>query len=296
MHKLPAPELPVWIDREVPYERYRVEVEDGLAMHVMETGKGRPVVMFHGNPTWGFLYRKVVADLAGEPLRLIMPDLVGLGFSDRARSPEEYTLENYSRWTASLLEQLKLEDVIAVVQDWGGPIGMHALSRHQGMMTGAVVLNTLLTPPKPGFRPTSFHRIFSTRLGDIASRYIGLPQRALRFVQGDRSSISGAVSRAYTYPLKREFGNEAVAALVRMVPDKMDHPSVPLLEEVATFAGGFSGPAAIVWGRSDPILGRVLGRAQRLFRQASTTDTDAGHFLQEEVPRQVADAIRSVAG
>jgi len=295
VQRLPAPALPDWLGEMVPFQRYRVEVGDGLAMHVMETGVGRPVVMLHGNPTWGFLYRRVAAELASEPYRLIMPDLMGLGFSDRAGRPEDYTLANYSGWTSSLLDRLSLEEAVFVGQDWGGPIGMHAASRNAGMMTGAVVLNTMLTPPKPGFRPTTFHRLFSTRLGDVASRYLGLPQRALRFAQGDRSSITGLVSRGYSYPLSRQRGNEAVGALVRMVPDSTDHPSVALLGEVADFVGAFTGPAAIVWGRADPVLGRVLGRAQRLLPQATTVETDAGHFLQEEVPAQIADAVRKAA-
>ena len=78
MEKLPAPDLPPWIAKEVPFTRYRVAVGDGLNMHVMETGRGRPVLMVHGNPTWGFLYRHVASTLADEPLRLIMPDLIGL--------------------------------------------------------------------------------------------------------------------------------------------------------------------------------------------------------------------------
>lgn len=280
----------------VPFDRYRVEIKPGLAVHVMEQGEGRPVVLFHGNPTWGFLYRKVAAELRGEPFRLIMPDLVGLGFSDRPSSVSAHTFENHSNWMTALLSQLDLADVIAVVQDWGGPIGLHALSRHPGVMTGAVVMNTLIEPPRPGFKPTRFHRLFSTRAGDFLSRYLGLPQRALAFAQGDRKSISGEVARAYAYPLQRSRGNEAVAALVRMVADDMDHPTVALQQEVAGFMAGFGGPTALVWGTEDPVLGRLLRRHERLLPEARVTTTGAGHFLQEEVPAEIAQAIRYVSG
>ena len=296
METYPAPELPEWIASRVPFNRYRVEVEPGIMVHVMEQGSGRPVVMFHGNPTWGFLYRKVAAELAGDPLRLLMPDLVGLGFSDRPPSSQQHTLENHSRWMSSLLRQLRLEGVVAVVQDWGGPIGIHALSQDPEIMTGVVVMNTSLTPPKPGFKPTAFHRMFGTQLGAFATRYLGLPQRALGLVQGDRKSISGPVSKAYTYPLDRKRGNDAVFALVRMVPDSMEHPSVRLLEEVADFMRSFEGAAAIVWGDRDPVLGRLRRRHERLLPHAIVTTTEAGHFLQEEVPGEIAEAIREVAG
>lgn len=280
----------------VPFDRYRVEVEAGLAMHVMEQGEGRPVVLFHGNPTWGFLYRKVASELAGEPFRLIMPDLVGLGFSDRPTVGGQHTFENHSRWMAALIDQLGLADAIAVVQDWGGPIGLHALSRNPGVMTGLVVMNTLIEPPKPGFRPSLFHRFFSSRFGELLSRHAGLPQKALGFAQGDRKSISGDVSRAYAYPLERSRGNEAVAALVRMVADDMEHPTVALQAEVRDYVASFAGKSALVWGTKDPVLGRLLGRHERLLPEARVTATSAGHFLQEEVPTEIADAIRYVGG
>jgi len=277
----------------VPFDRYLVEVDDGLRMHVMELGQGRPVLAFHGNPTWGFLYRKVAAELAGEPLRLIMLDLIGLGFSDRPRT-EDHTLRNHSRWMASLIGQLELEDVVAVVQDWGGPIGMHALAQHPGLMTATVVLNTGITTPRPGFKPTTFHRVFSSRVGGATATNLGLVQAGIRFFQGDRKSISGDVARAYRYPLQRKFGNDAPVALVRMVPDTMDHPTVGPMGEVQAFVEAFDGPAAIVWGDRDPVLGRLKNRTSRLLPQAQVTSTDAGHFVQEEVPAEIAAAIRSV--
>lgn len=290
-----APDLPDWLDSQLPFDRYLLDVGDGLRMHVMEQGEGKPIVLFHGNPTWGYLYRKVAAELAGEPYRLIMPDTVGLGFSDRASRRSQYNLANHVRWMGSLVGSLHLEDAVAVVQDWGGPIGLHAMSQHRGLMSGMVVMNTSLSAPKPGFKPTLFHRVFSTPLGDFLSKYLGLPQRALGLAQGDRSSMSGIVRKSYTYPLRGKDDHQAVIELVRMVPDSMDHPSVPILETVGDFATSFEGPTAIVWGDRDPVLGRLRRRVSRQLPNASVTATDAGHFLQEEVPGEIAEAIRSVA-
>lgn len=267
-----------------------------MAMHVMEQGEGRPVVLFHGNPTWGFLYRKVAAELRGEPYRLIMPDLIGLGFSDRPADVGDHSFENHSKWMTALLAQLDLTDAIAVVQDWGGPIGLHALSQNPGVMTGLVVMNTLIEPPKPGFRPSLFHRFFSSRVGELLSRYAGLPQKALGFAQGKRKSISGDVARAYAYPLARARGNDAVVALVRMVANDMDHPTVALQREVRDYVERFSGRSALVWGTKDPVLGRLLRRHERLLPHARVTTTSGGHFLQEEVPVEIAEAIRYVSG
>ena len=273
-----------------------VEVDDGLRVHVMEQGEGRPVVLFHGNPTWGYMYRKVAAELKDDPFRLVMPDLIGLGFSDRPPGASHHTLAYHSRWMVSLLGQLDLEDAITVVQDWGGPIGLHALAQRPGLMTGLVVLNTTIGPPKPGFQPTAFHRLFGGPLGLLLSKGLGYPQRSLKFAQGDKNSISGIVQKSYKYPLQPYRHNDAPLALVRMVPDTMEHPSVLPLREAGDFAEAFNGPTAIVWGDSDPVLGKLRRRVTRQLPSAEGTTTDAGHCLPEEVPEEIADAIRVVGG
>src|SRR5678815_1418226 len=117
MDRLPAPRLPTWLDRQLSFERYRVDV-GGFAMHVMETGKGLPVLMLHGNPTWGYLYRKVAASLAGDAVRLVIPDLIGLGLSDKPRDPAMHTLENHAKWLGALIERLDLDRLVFVGQDW----------------------------------------------------------------------------------------------------------------------------------------------------------------------------------
>lgn len=294
--RLRAPELPDWIEDQLPFLRYAVDIGDDLKVHVMEQGEGRPVVLFHGNPTWGYLYRRVAAQLAGDPFRLIMPDLVGLGFSDRPASASDHTLPNHSSWMASLLDQLRLDDAVAVVQDWGGPIGLHAMSRLPGLMTGLVVLNTTIGAPRPGFKPTAFHRLFGGPLGGVLCKGLGYPQRNLSFAQGDKKSISGIVQRSYSYPLKPYRRNDAPLALIRMVPDTMEHPTVDPLIEAGDFAEFFDGPIAIVWGDNDPILGRLRRRVSRQLPSATVEVTEAGHFLQEEVPGAIATAIRDVAG
>ena len=267
-----------------------VEVEDGLKMHVMEQGEGRPVLLFHGSPTWGYLYRKVAAELTGEPLRLIMPDLVGLGFSDRPPSADDHTLRNHSRWMASLLGRLAVEDAVVVVQDWGGPVGLHSVMQHPDLMSGLVVMNTSIDAPKEGFKGTRFHRVIGGPFGGMIPWY-----RYLSFAQGDKASIRGIVQKSYSYPLTRARGNDAPRALVLMVPDDMDHPSVEPLREVGEFARSFEGPSAIVWGDQDAVLGRLRRRIERMLPQATVTATEAGPFLQEEVPVEIAAAIKDVA-
>jgi cis-3-alkyl-4-acyloxetan-2-one decarboxylase len=291
------PPIPGWIVRQLPPDGTRRFFDvGGPRMHVMEWGSGRPVLLQHGNPTWGFLYRKVVTALAGKHLRLVVPDLVGLGFSDKP-GPAAHTLDNHARWLGTLLDQMELEGVLLVAHDWGGPIGLCALADHPDRLTGLVVLNTVVSPPRPGFRPPAFHRLARLPLvSTLLFRGLGFPQRALHRVQGDPASIRGEVARAYRFPLDGLARNAAPLALARMVPDSMTHPSIEPLRRCQELVEGFAGSAAIVWGDRDPVLGRVRTWIEKLLPKARVTRTSAGHFLQEEVPDEIASAIRFVAG
>ncbi|MEM9728647.1 MAG: alpha/beta fold hydrolase [Myxococcota bacterium] len=295
MEHLEAPDLPKWIASKVPFTRYCVSVGDRLHMHVMETGRGRPVLMVHGNPTWGFLYRKVAMSLQGQGLRVIMPDLIGFGLSDKPRDFDAHSIVNHSRWLGSLIDQLDLHDTILVVQDWGGAIGTHPFVSRPDRLGGMVVLNTVLDAPPANFKATPFHRFSHLPvLSDIAFRALPLPQAALHLAQGDKSSIRGDVARAYRYPFRHIRDRVAPLATARMAVDRMGHPSIPALNECAAFVRQFDGPKAMVWGRRDPILARALKRTKSLLGDPPVTETEAGHFLQEEVPDEIAAAVRDV--
>jgi pimeloyl-ACP methyl ester carboxylesterase len=308
MAKLPAPEMPGWLARELPFERYRLELGSNAPSgqrlgrthqtHVMEAGDpaGKPVLMLHGNPTWGFLWRKVAGLLADSGLRLVMPDLLGLGFSEKPRDPCFHQLDYHAQLIAHLLDRLELSDLVFVGQDWGGPIGLRALAEQPARLRGLVLLNTVVGPPRPGFRPTAFHRFARLPvLSELAFRGLGFPQTALWSVQGDKRSIRGTVARAYRYPLRKWRDNVAPLALARMVPDDLEHPSVAALRRCQALIEQFRGPTEIVWGDRDPVLGRVRTHVERLLPHARVTRTEAGHFLQEEVPEPIAQAIRRVS-
>jgi len=224
-----------------------------------------------------------------------MPGLVGLGFSDHPRDPETHTLDHHIDWMGRLVDALELDDVTLVVQDWGGAIGVGAFMDRPDRLTGLVALNTVLSEPKPGFTPTWFHR-FSRMpvISGLAFRLAGHPQVRLAMAQGDKSSITGDVSWAYRYPLRSRTGNQAPLAMAGMVPDSMTHLTVESLRRVGAFARSYGRPAAIVWGDRDPVLGRARNHIVSLLPQAEVTRTQAGHLLQEEVPDEIAAAVRSV--
>lgn len=290
----PAPELPASLASQLDgFKRYRVDT-GAWRMHVMELGQGPAVLMLHGNPTWGYLYRDIARALAGE-CRVILPDLVGFGLSDKPHQRCVHTIENHSAWLEAVVDALELTDFVFVGQDWGGPIGMHLLSRRPGLARGIVLMNTVVGPPKPGFKATPFHRFARLPIiSDLAFRGFNFPIPVLHRVQGNPASIRGDVAKAYAWPFHNLRDRKGPLALARMVPDSDDHPSVPALRQTQAFAESYRGPVGLVWGTRDPILGRLLPRMQRTFPHARSWETTAGHFLQEEEQQVIADAVRWV--
>jgi pimeloyl-ACP methyl ester carboxylesterase len=295
----PAPPLPSFLAAALPFARgaYRLEAgaDAGRRLHFIDQGPrdGRPVLMIHGNPTWSFLWRKVIAALP--ELRCVAPDLLGLGLSDKPRRVAEHSVDRHCDAVAELVSALDLTGAVLVVQDWGGPIGAGVGARLPERIAGAVVANTsVLLPDRP--KGTAFHR-FARRplVSDFAFRVLGFPLGSLHRIQGDPASMRGKVARAYRWPLRRLRDRVAPLALARMVPDRPDHPSVPAILRGEAWARSFGGPVALVWGTRDPILGRALKWHEEAFPEAPVTRTDAGHFLQEEVPEELAAAVRWVA-
>src|SRR5689334_376060 len=137
---------------------------DGETMHVMDWGPadGRTVVLVHGNPTWGFLWRKVVAAIrvrpGGDKLRLVAPDLIGLGLSSKPCG-EAHTLERHGAWLGAVIDKVASGPLVLVAQDWGGPIGLLAMKSRRARLRGLVLGNTAVSPPAAKFKPTLFHRL-----------------------------------------------------------------------------------------------------------------------------------------
>lgn len=286
--------LPDFVRREYPFHTREVPTAFGR-LHVVDEGAGRPVLFVHGNPTWSFLWRKVLRALGDAGLRLVAPDLLGLGLSDKPRRVGWHQLERHGAALLELVERLELSDVVLVAQDWGGPVGCWMAAHAGGRVTGLVLLNTSVLVPRH-FRATAFHRFARVPLvSDVAFRLLGFPLPVLGRVQADAKSISGDVARAYRWPLRHLGDRAAPLALARMVPSHAQHPSVGPLREVDAWVRAFDGPAELVWGVRDPVLGRALGRHREALPHARVTEVEAGHFLQEEVPGEIAEAVRRVA-
>ncbi|MDZ7826464.1 MAG: alpha/beta fold hydrolase [Gammaproteobacteria bacterium] len=276
------------------YKSYFIEVERGIKLHVLEVGSGYPVYMQHGNPTNALLYRRVVELLPTDQVRLIMPTMVGLGFSSKVPAGE-HTLENHMRWMNAALQQLDLDALIYVGQDWGGPVGMGALSQSPGLVQGVVALNTGFTAPTEPMDLSRAHALAKTPVvGEILLEQVVSIFDRLQETQGDPTSMPEQVRALYGRPVLESGNRKAPLALMRMVPDGPDHPSAEQMRTIEAYVNTLDVPAEIVWGRSDPIFGRALPVMQGFFPRAPVTETEAGHFLQEEVPEEIAAAITRV--
>ena len=252
------------------YKSYFIEVEPGIKVHMLEVGEGYPLFMQHGNPTSGFLYRKVVEHLPLDRVRVIMPTLVGLGFSSKV-PVSMHTAANHNRWINAALQQLGLKQVIYVGQDWGGPIGIGALALSPGMVKGIVIMNTAIRVTEVKTSLSKIHR----------------PQH-------DPASMPQPVKDLYARPVRESGNHKAPLAMMRMVPDGPDHPSTPVMRALVPFVRGLDVPVEIVWGVNDPILGGAVPAMLENFPNARVTETPAGHFLQEEVPEVIAEAVLRV--
>jgi haloalkane dehalogenase len=270
-------------------------VDGEHTIHFIDEGDGPPVVLQHGNPMWCYLWRKVIRILAREKLRVIVPDLVGFGLSSKPRDLAIHTLDFHAQRLSALVRALELDDVTIAGQDWGGPVVGVMAARNRERIRGAVFANTAIRVPRRQPRRTPFHRFSRVPLvSDLFFRVFNFPIPFLGLAQGDRSSIGRAERRAYRWPLRRFRDRTAPLALARLVPSSLDSPTIETLREIEAWAQCWSGPVRLVWGMRDPILSRALWSAKKVFPDAEAVETDAGHFLQEEVPKELAAAILGV--
>ncbi len=272
---------------DFPWEaRYR-EV-DGLRLAHLDEGSGEPVVLFHGEPTWSFLWRKVMGPLLEAGHRCVAPDLPGFGRSDKPTDLAWYTYDRHVELMAGLLEELDLREATAVVHDWGGPIGLRLAAEHPDRIARIVVLDTGLFTGRQRMSDAWFaFRDFVDKTEDLP---VGmLVRRACHADPGDE------VAAAYDAPFPEPAAKAGARAFPLMIPLSPEDPGAEAGQRTLETLTGDERPMLFLWADSDPVLSPETGRAltQRLGRDDPEPIPDASHFLQEDqgdlIGRRIAD-------
>jgi haloalkane dehalogenase len=288
---MPEFSRPFEVDQaEYPFEDRWFAFRDGY-VHYLDEGVGAPVLLLHGNPTWSYLYRDVIKSLRGE-CRLIAPDLPGFGMS-RAPAQYAFTPQEHAGVVAELVRKLALTDLVLVVQDWGGPIGMSYAVDHRDSLRGVVVMNTWAWPA------TIPQWLFSLVMGGWPLGY-WLQTRRNYFANSvlpggicHTERVTAGFRKAYTDPFPTVESRIPTWVFPRQI-----RKARPWLAEIESKLPALADlPAQIVWGRHDDpgFPAKEMAKWQRhLQRHETETLDDAGHSVQEDRPDRVVAAIRRV--
>ncbi len=280
-----------------PYKPHYVEV-DGLRMHYVDEGSGEVVLCLHGEPTWSYLYRKMIPGLA-EKHRVVAPDFIGFGRSDKFSRVDEYTYKMHRDSLAGFINSLDLEDITVVVQDWGGLVGLRVVSLMPERFARLVIMNTGL-PTGKGPLPEAFvhWRNYVESAPDLP---IGkIMKSAFHGLDAENPIGKGAdmpdeVVAAYEAPFPAPEYKAGARAWPLMVPAKSEDEAAPELKAAQEFLPSWNKPALVMFSDKDPITrgGDLYFRhfIPTAKEQPEITIKDAGHFLQEEKGEEIAGHI-----
>lgn len=276
-----------------PFAPHYVEVADGgggqLRVHYLDEGDGPIVLLMHGEPSWSFLYRKMIPVLVDAGLRCIAPDLVGFGRSDKLVERAAYTYAGHVEWMrAALFGALDLTDVTLVGQDWGGLIGLRLVGQHPDRFARVVAANTFL--------PTG-----DTPAGDAFLAWQRFSQEAPDFRVGSivnggcATDLSENVVAAYDAPFPDDRYKAGARQFPLLVPTRPDDPASAANRAAWDVLRKFERPFLTAFSDQDPITrggDRVFQREVRGCEgQPHTTIQGARHFLQEDEGEELARVI-----
>jgi haloalkane dehalogenase len=272
-----------------PFEPHYVEV-GGLRIHYVDEGPpdADPVLLLHGEPSWSYLYRKMVPVLTAAGHRVVAPDLVGFGRSDKPAQRDDYTYQRHVDWTMGFLEALDLRRITLFGHDWGGLIGLRLAAEHEERFARIVAANTMLPT---GDRPP----------GEAFLRWQHFSQTSPAFdigrvVQGATvTELLPEVVAAYDAPFPDDSYKAGARQFPALVPTAPDDPAAPANRKAWEVLRRWQKPFLTAFSDSDP----VTRGGDRFFQrevpgaqgQAHTTIVGAGHFLQEDKGEELAAVV-----
>ena len=270
---------------DFPFESSYREV-DGLRLAHLDEGEGSPVVFFHGEPTWSFLWRKVIPPVRDAGFRCIAPDYAGFGRSDKPTDLDWYSYDRHVELMARLLEQLDVRGATAVVHDWGGMIGLRLAVEHPERFSRLVIMDT---GPATGRQRMSEAWV---KFRDFVQRTEDLPVGFL--VRGGCASDPGdEVIAAYEAPYPNPESKAGARAFPLLVPTEPDAPGAAAGRRVADALRTDDRPTLLLWADSDRAIPFSVGErlAERLNYPAPRPIENAGHFLQEDAGEEIGRIV-----
>lgn len=282
-----------------PHPAKWFDTSDGRLHYVDEGPRdGRPVVMVHGNPTWGYLYRNFIPPLVEAGYRCIVPDHLGFGRSDKPDEPALYQVPKHAKRLEALLDSLDLRDATLVCQDWGGPIGFHWATRHPERIGALCVLNTIAHRPVGKVKlPIPLHLFRAPLIGELMVKGGHMFVRGFLFKAGilHQDRITPTMRAAYLAPHPTYASRTAILVFLREIP--ADETG-----RVADFIGQVGDklpllrnkPTMIAWAMKDvAFLPEYLDEIRlRDFPDADVLGLpDAGHYLQEDAHERIVPRL-----
>jgi haloalkane dehalogenase len=264
---------------------------DGLRMHFVDQGSGDPILLLHGEPTWSYLYRKMILPLAVAN-RVLAPDYVGFGRSDKPTDIGWYSYDRHIDSIVQFIEHLDLRDITLVVQDWGGPIGLRVAVEHPDRFARLVILNTGVMRPGPNWPTPSFlqWRDFAERNPDLP---VGFIIQASTVTELPPEIVAG-----YEAPWPNAESKAGVAAFPLLVPLTETDPGAPEMIRTGDALLEWSKPVLVAFSDSDPIFPQSAGErmADRIPGATFHPIAGASHFLQEDKGEEIASVIADFLG
>ena len=276
------------------YQPRYLQVDDyeggELRIHYLDQGPAdaEPVLLLHGEPSWSFLYRKMIPILLQAGLRVIAPDLVGFGRSDKPSKRSDYTYQRHVGWMQSVLDQLKLDNITLVCQDWGGLIGLRLLAENPDRFARAVAANTML--------PTGDQDLGQSFL-DWRKFSQEVPEFPVASIIGSATTteLSAEVMRGYDAPYPDESYKEGARQFPLLVPATPEDPAADANKAAWGVLCQWNKPFLTAFSDSDPVTAGGDAIMQKLIPgcegQAHTTIVNGGHFLQEDQGEKLAEVV-----
>ena len=283
-----------------------------LRMHYVDAGPadGPVVVLLHGQPTWSYLYRDVITALGAAGMRVIAPDHIGFGRSDKPTEATDYTFARHIDWVYSLVVGLRLREITLVVQDWGGPIGLSVLAREPDRFAKVVATNTILHTCEPtlaGKLTWAHHGVGADRmlLQETLLDYISFYRRSPDitpsvFLDAVAGPLSAAVLAAYDAPFPDRAHKAGLRQLTALIPLTRNDPGARIGASTMAALHQWDKPFLTAYSDSDPATAGwdavFQDRIPGARGQHHSTIAGAGHFVPEQQGRRLAEIIAEFVG